>query len=97
MDAKTKDDAEELENMNQLASKNVITSWDLHINATRATVLVREGEFNTVDEIESCLLEQCKAQGLPVSSVKRFTRKSRKSGKCLQIASLTFESRVLPE
>ena len=97
VDAKTKENAEQLSNISQLGDNNVTTSRDLRMNATRATVLVHEWEFNHASEIESCLLKQCQAQGLPVSSVKHFTRKSRKSKATLHLASLTFESRILPE
>ena len=80
IDAKTKDNSEELQKINQICNNNVTTSRDIRMNSTRATVLVPEAEFNHPDEIEPCLLKQCEAQGLPVSSVKHLTRSSRKVG-----------------
>ena len=97
VDAKTKDNAEELEKMDQICNNTITTSRDLRMNSTRATVLVPESEFNYPEEIEDSLLIQCIAQGLPVSNVKHFTKKSRKSHKILNLAILTFESRVLPD
>ena len=70
MDAKTKSNADELEKINELCNIKVTTSSHLRLNLTMATVMVPEAEFNHRDEIEPCLLEQCKEQGLPVSCVK---------------------------
>ena len=94
VDAKTKENAEQLSNISQLGDNSVATSRDLRMNATRATVFVHEGKCNRTSEIESCLLKQCQAKGLPVSSVKHFTRKSRKSKTLIHLARLTFESRA---
>ena len=51
VDAKTKENAKPLSNISQLGINSVTTSRDLCMNATRATVLVHEGEFNHSSEI----------------------------------------------
>ena len=97
VDAKTKENAEELEKISHICNTSITSSRDLQMNSTRATVLVPESEFNNSDEIESCLLAQCEAQGLPVSSVKHIEIKSRKSKRILHLARLIFESRTIPD
>ena len=96
VDAKTESNAEKLQNLLSIDKANVSVKRDEMMNSVRGTALVPPTEYDNLRELPDLIKHQAQAQDLPVSDVIVFPVTSKRSGKTLQIAKFTFETRALP-
>ena len=96
VDAKTEANAEKLKNLQSICKTSVSVDRDEVMNSIRGTALVPDTEYDNLSELSHQIREQAEGQNLPVSEVTIFPVTSKCTGKVLQIAKLTFQTRALP-
>lgn len=96
IDAKTKRNADKIQEMKRLRNCEVRTSRDLQMNSSRGTILVPKRELKDNEDLADKILDNLKVQNLPVSKVHVFKKTSRNKRELL-CACITFESRSLPD
>ena len=95
IDAKTKRNSEDIENMTKIVDKDITATRDQGMNSVRGTILIPDRQFEITEDLEEQILEQLATQKVPASKVTVY-RKTSRTGKTITIASIVFESRALP-
>ena len=95
IDAKTRQNAIEVEKLQKIQNKDVNTARDLRLNSIRGTILVPLNEFKNEENLEERIQGHLQQQNIPVSNVTIFKKNSWK-GNTLTCACITFESSSMP-
>lgn len=95
IDAKTRRNAKEIQNLKEILNKNVTSTRDPQLNSVRGTILVPLNEFKNTDSMEERILNHLLLQDIPASKVTIFRKTSRRKT-TLVCACITFESRTIP-